>query len=964
MLGPVAGLCCEVIWLRYMGFFSNVPYVFTYILGMYLIGMGAGSLVYRFLLARHGRPLSVLAWVLFILGWSVPSFFAAGTLILSLGEPGTTSRMLLMVVILVVPSVLMGMTFPLVCSAFAGSLAGVGRSVGIVYAVNTMGSIIGSLIPIFVLIPVLGMQQSILLMGLGYAGMGLVLLAATSRRRRGLKLTWSGVCGALMVIVFTAIVPGDLCKRSFLAGSDRLGRHNDILFYQEGRTGTAIVVRDKVSGFKSIYINGIEEAPTTYADMVCFKLLGGLGPLLHPNPDKVAMICFGGGIAAGSAVQHPDVKLLEVVDLESSVVDAAGLLTKENNDLLRNSKLRVAIDDGRNYILVSRKTWPVIVSDSTHPKSSDSWVLYTREFYELISAHLSTDGVFVQWLPMHDLSVAEYKIILRTFQSVFPHASLWISHGISEMGGYNTYTLLVSTPRRLAIDVEILQRKLSAPAVVADLRPWGLGDPVGVLENFVCGEESLRRWTGQGVINTDDLPYTQYKTRYSGDSGKLENALAGLIESVWSYLENTGSESESGALKQALALHRKANRLMFLGKYEEAFSLLPADGRVRRWRENQKRSVEHVSRVASFYRDCPRILARLGSQLFHMGETQGAIDQIERAIAIKGDDAEAHFNLALAQARQGKADQAVANFERAITIKSDYAAAHFNLGAVRAQQGRLDEAIGHFKRAIVIDPDDSEAHFNLGKARTQQGGLDEAIGHFERAVAANPDYAEAHSHLGAVRELQGKLKEAVDHYKRAIAVNGDYAEAHFSLAAAQARRGRLGEAIDHYKRAIAVKGDYVEAYANLGALLVRQGWLNEAAAHFKRAIALKGDYAEAHNNLGAVRAQQGSLDQAVACYERAIAIKSDYAEAHTNLGVSRAQQGRLEEAIAHYRKAISVAPRHFRARCLLGQLLAGQGKLDEAIAQFSEVLRMDPKHPNARSGLRMAKQLKVRRNRQ
>jgi len=547
-------------------------------------------------------------------------------------------------------------------------------------------------------------------MGLLYVGMGCALLVVSAQRRRGVRLVWSTACAALMVIVFTVIVPGDLCKRSFLASSHRLGRHNEILFYREGRTGTAIVVRDKVNGLKSIYINGIEEVPTTYADMVCFKLLGGLGQLLHPKPENVAMICFGGGVAAGAAVQHPDVKSLEVVDLESSVVEAARLLNKENNDLLHNPKLRVTIDDGRNYVLVSKEKWPVIISDSTHPKSSDSWVLYTREFYELVGAHLSGNGVFVQWLPMHDLTIAEYKIILRTFQSVFPHTSLWISHGMGEMGGYTPYTMLVSTPQTLVIDVESLKRKLAAPAVAADLRPWNLDDPVGVLENFVCGEETLRRWTGDGVINTDDLPYTQYKTKYSKDPGNLMDSLATIIESAWPYLKNTGSALESRLLKQELALHCKANGLMFMGKYEKAFSLLPDRGNVRRWRENQKLSVEYTSQVAGFYQDCPQILAQLGNQLLHMGDIEGAIAELKRAIAINSDDAVAHFNLATAQTQQGKLNEAVAHFKRAIAIKSDFAEAHFNLAFLCQVQGKFAEALPHYREAMGVDQDDPEIH--------------------------------------------------------------------------------------------------------------------------------------------------------------------------------------------------------------------------------------------------------------
>ncbi|MHC4593251.1 MAG: spermidine synthase, partial [Planctomycetota bacterium] len=318
-------------------------------------------------------------------------------------------------------------------------------------------------------------------------------------------------------------------------------KHQEVVFYCEGRTGTAVVLQDRINGTKVIYINSTGEVPNTYDSMHCFKLMGILGPLLHPDPDEVLMICFGGGIAAGATAQFPDVRSLEVVDLESSVVEAARTMEAENNGLLRNPKVQIAIDDGRNYILTSRRKWPVIVTDSTHPKSSDSWVLYTQEFYRTLKEHLAADGVLVQWLPIHNLSVAEYKIILRTFQSVFPHASLWLSHAVTETGEYATYTLLVATANRLKMDLAQLKRKLAVQAVAADLQPYGLQSPVGLLDAFVCAEETLRKWTADGPINTDDLPYTQYETRYSPGIRCTARTFLSPMESAAPYLRHTGT---------------------------------------------------------------------------------------------------------------------------------------------------------------------------------------------------------------------------------------------------------------------------------------------------------------------------------------------------------------------------------------------------------------------------------------
>jgi superkiller protein 3 len=335
--------------------------------------------------------------------------------------------------------------------------------------------------------------------------------------------------------------------------------------------------------------------------------------------------------------------------------------------------------------------------------------------------------------------------------------------------------LLVATPQKLDIDVESLKRKLSAPAVAADMRPWNLDDPVGVLENFVCGEETLRQWTGDGTINTDNLPHTQYETRYSNRSQKLGgNAIAPLVESIWPYLHNTGDESESRSLEQELALRSKANKLMFMGKYAEAFSLLPEDGKVTAYRENRKLNIEYILQVADLYRDCPGMLHRTGLELFNMGRQDEAIAHYKQAVAINPDFAEAYNNLGVAMVKQGRQNEAIALYQQAIAIEPKFAEAHSNVGVALAKQGRQDEAIAHYKQAIAIRPDFAETLNNLGLALATQGKLDEAFAHVENAIRVDPYYVEARCLLGNLLGDQGRFDEAIAQFHEALRIDPDH----------------------------------------------------------------------------------------------------------------------------------------------------------------------------------------------
>ncbi|MHC5035297.1 MAG: fused MFS/spermidine synthase, partial [Planctomycetota bacterium] len=748
-LSGLAALSCEVLWMRYLAFFSNVAYAFTAILGTFLLGLGAGSLLCRLFLARCGRPLLLLAGIELLLGLTILACFSAGALVYTALAPAPLKLLPMTAITVLLPTVLMGAAFPLICAAFTASVETVGRSIGVVYAVNTAGSIVGSLIPVFVLIPLFGIQPSLLLAALLYGAASVALFWAAQPRR---QLVWvSGAVAAVgaSAVAFAIAVPPDLCARVLLATSPDLGRHTEVAFYREGRTGTAVVLRDRVNDTKVIYINSTGEVPTTYDSMYCFKLMGILGPLLHPNPDEVLMICFGGGIAAGAAVQFPDVKSLEVVDLESSVVEAARTMEEENNGLLRDPKVQITIDDGRNYILTSRRNRPVIVTDSTHPKSSDSWVLYTREFYRTLKEHLAADGVLVQWLPMHNLSVTEYKVILRTFQSVFPHASLWLSNAVTETGEYAAYTLLVATANRLTIDLDQLKRKLAVEAIASDLQPYGLQSPVGVLDAFVCAEETLRRWTADGPTNTDDLPYTQYETRYSPGIRCTAGTFLSPMESVAPYLRHTGTEQETRRLHQELGLHMEANKLALMGKMKRAVALLPNDTRLRKCVENRELGKRYVRELAEYYPDDVPMLIYLGRKAETLpAGADDALALYRKALAIDAGNTRALNSLADLLIRRGALEEGVGHLRRVLDLEPDNAGALHNMGLVLSNLGRIEEAISYYKRALEVEPRHVKARCNLAVALAGRGRTDEAIAQLAEALRTNPYLADAHNNMG------------------------------------------------------------------------------------------------------------------------------------------------------------------------------------------------------------------------
>jgi len=754
-LNGLGGLACEVLWIRYMSFLVNSTYVFPTILCFYLLGLGLGGLIFILLARWIRRPVRALGIVEVMLAVSVPAMFAVGALIFAGGPPRPMGLKELAFMTVSVPTVLMGVAFPLLCVVYGRHVQTLGRRVGVLFAVNTAGTVLGSLLPVFVLVPTLGIQKSIMLVSVLYGVMGLAVLSSGEEQNRRIAVSVAGVYAAALVIFFV-VVPSNLCQRVFLATDFCLGKHTDIMFYSEGRTGTAIVTRDRANNCCTVYINGVGEVPLLYPHKLCFKMIGDLGPMLHANPDEVLMICFGGGVAAGATSQIPEVKHLTIVDLESSVVKAAKLLSEENNGLLSNPKAHVVIDDGRNYIMMSQRKWPVIVSDSTHPKSGDSWVLYTQEFYLLVREHLTDDGVFVEWVPTHGLRTAEFKIIVRTFLSVFPHTSLWITHGIDEQGRSGTYSLLVATPQPLKIDVSKLRRRLSAEAVRRDLEPFGLHTVAGFLDAFLCAEAALRQWAGEGPVNTDDLPFTQYETRYTRGALFSNADFIELMEDVSNYLTETGSEQEANELRERLAMRAEVNRLVLLGQLEKAYAVLPDDVRYRQMHHIYEQLPNYVDKLADIYCDNLQALYFLAKlRACGPGGVQGTAPVYERILKLDPKNTSVLNKLGIMHVNAGLLRDAEGCLKQAVNLSPDFTDAQFNLGLCLLKQGRFAESVQHFAKAVKLNPSSRDARLYLAFALYRTGRAQEALPHVHYVLKADQNDEAAASLLA---EIEGRNK--------------------------------------------------------------------------------------------------------------------------------------------------------------------------------------------------------------
>ena len=526
-LSGFAALGYEVVWTRLLTIVLNITTIqsVSTILITFLFGLAFGSAVGSWFVDRVKALPALFGCIELALGLfgliSVAAFSAAPAILDSLGSmPAWWGHMLRLFAVafgvMLVPTFLMGMLFPVASRIYVASLRNLGTGVGTVYAANTTGAIFGAFAAGFVLIPLVGTQVSVFLFaGLNIVVGTLILLASPEPRL-------SGKLAVLGGLVLPALLTAVLLPANYLVEVLRASEPGSTLIFHDEDTGGTVTVHGFPDGLRLLKVNGAGEVPTDRASIRTFRLLGNLPMLLHPDPQEVLVIAFGGGITLGAVELHQP-RRLDCVEVVPGVFEASRHFARYNRrvfERLDRPPFEVVVDDGRNHVLRTDRRYDVIISDATHPGTADSWILYTEEFYRLSRDRLGTGGMMAQWLPLHGLSVEDHKIILRTFRQVFPHATLWLTRG---------YCVLLATAERLNVDYEQLTRRLGRDEVQTNLFEVDLNDPATFLSALALDEEGYADYSGSGRINTDDRPHVSLADRSRAGTASGLSVLAALV---------------------------------------------------------------------------------------------------------------------------------------------------------------------------------------------------------------------------------------------------------------------------------------------------------------------------------------------------------------------------------------------------------------------------------------------------
>lgn len=612
----------ELVWYRMLGpLLGGNIFSFGLILAIALFGIGLGAAFHALLSARRAATVTGLAYSCLFEAAFVALPYALGDRLAllalyvrpfgALGFGGFVAGWTLVTALVVLPAAFVsGVQFPLLIGLLGRGRAAVGKEVGLAYAANTAGSIVGALAGGFGLLPLLSAPGSwravaLLLTLLGLAAVGVAA-------RRGARLVTLGgpvLLGVVTVVMLLATGPSAVWRHSpigvgrvpaqvtsSITALDAWMRTEraSIEWQADGIEGS--VAMSKGTGLAFVLNGKIDGHSRT--DAATMVWTGLVGAVLHPLPKRALVIGLGTGSTAGWLAKVPSLARVDVAELEPKILDVARECGPVNRDVMSNPKVHMALGDARELLLTTRERYEIIFSEPSNPYRAGISNLFTADYYRSVRDRLTPGGLFLQWVQAYDIDATTVATIYATLGSVYPAIETW------ELGTNDL--LLVASERSLVHDVARIRARLAEePFRTALARVWRTTSVEGFFAHFAAGPAFARALLPEAgqLIGTDDLnpiefgfartasnlsPFTAAELRAVARSRHADQPAlaggtvdAGAVSDEWSAFQTS-----EGTLPEP----RPELSPDHLARASAEFSLLRGDyaGVVRAWRSQSR----------------------------------------------------------------------------------------------------------------------------------------------------------------------------------------------------------------------------------------------------------------------------------------------------------------------------------------------------------------------------------------
>jgi len=979
-LAGLASMMYEVGWTRVLALIlGSSTYAFSTMLVTFLTGIALGSFLFARLWGKRSVSLTLLGIVELAIGFAAliiahllgdlpyyflrlfPTFGSNFGLIISL-------QFILCFLVMLIPTLLMGAAFPIASQLYTKNMSNLGGSIGKVYGANTFGCILGSFGAGFIFIPLTGVQTTLGLAILinTFIGIGLLVL---EQKRFFLKV----FCGCLSAILLCSLFWLPHWDKKIMASGvfiyakhynkqnkEKIAQHaqhlynRKLLYYRDGANCTVSVVKvpteekHKVPYLIECYhdmvdpngsssemlflaVNGKVDASNNRGDMVNQLLLGYLPILLHPDPKNAFVLGLGSGVTAGAVAQYP-LKEIDCAEIEPAVVDAARYFNKYNHNVLDDPRLNLIIADGRNHLQGTRKRYDIIISEPSNPWIAGISNLFTKEHFELCKKRLNPNGIMVQWVHTYSMSAHDFKMIVNTFRSAFPHSQLWFSS--------ESDILLIGENEEIKIDYQIISERMARfPTISADLERFSLDHPASILGCFLLGEEDMQKFTAFSELNTDDLPLLEFsapKNLYLY-SLALKVNFDGLLRYKTSLLPPL-INFEPDEFRTSDFFYHLGISYFDRGLTEEALKYL-----------KQSAGIEPQNSHARIY---------LGRIYLSRGLFLNALNEFNAAINLNPVEADAYYYRGETYYRQRMFEEALSDIKRALEISPDenkfeqakthivkeqkrslareqprpqesHGADYYNeRGISYARKGKGKEALMEFLMAERLEPKDFSVHMRLSNVYLSLGLYIKAVEELDTAIELRPRKAYAYFHRGKIYFEQQLLLHAIKDFQRAIEILPFEPVFRMGLAAAFIDMEQFVLAADQIEDVLR-RGGSIDpvAWDNLAICYIEMKQCRRAIGVLKMALKMSPDSVDIRHHLAGAYFEQGDCQKAIETYLSVVGLKPDLLEAYLNLGICYHREGDYSQARRYLDKVLENDPYNQLAVAILNQLqVHGNGK--------------------------------------
>ncbi|MFO8006763.1 MAG: fused MFS/spermidine synthase [Candidatus Brocadiia bacterium] len=714
-------LAYEVVWTRMLAASSIVITIYAYslVVATFIVGLAIGSYLIRRYADRVKDLLSLLGGIEIAIGLTavglLPLFkvseglFAWASGFLRGWGPWTAATAAWTAALILVPTTLMGATFPLVSRIYTINFRELGKRIGVVGFLDTVGSIFGAFAGGFILIPLLGMQGSVLTIAAVNGALGLAVILAHPRLRARRKVVVTGGLVAAGALVWL-FVPHQV--RFLPWGVAQGGFH--LLDYEESMDATVVVGHYFGQDWRGLAVNGTDVAGTGRLLESTQIAQAHLPALIYEAqngrpPTSAVTVGLGSGGTSYSLSLHESLEDIHCVELTPAVPRAA----KEhfqmiNRNVFSDPRFRITIQDGRTYMLAARKKYDLVLDDSVHPAYHGSASLYSRDFFQHCRDRLTEGGVMSVWIPVSQMSHEGLRMIFKSFLDVFPHAALW--HWNNER---NKHTVLIGLQEPMSLDFQKFARRVGQPAIAADLAQVDLDSPYVLLTSLWMDTAALREYSSDAPLHTDNHPRLAFNAPRSllavvRNDAWLErlNEMRPRPVSVLPRVKNLGeTEQEAARNRKRLQLEEQAaaalNGAFFLRALGEAQlkkdQVTGALSNFRQAREAARRARALSPQNPTCALVLSRCAASVAEAFLRLGQLDAASTWCRRAIQADPDHGGSYMVMSNLQFARGNRDEWIAYMEKAVetephrlTWRYDLAGRYFNNGQIgKARQELL-----------------------------------------------------------------------------------------------------------------------------------------------------------------------------------------------------------------------------------------------------------------------------------